>query len=174
MCYKKHSYHSYIFFELASFFFLQFRCQQIGSLHLTRKKSGHVPSPEPNLDMYAVWATIQLMLGQEYGRANLLLLSTQIRRLLASESTSESRSEYSGIGVFVLNQEQLKNCFFPTKTGGAFVHLDEGVTILNRALSPELVYFDNINVLKWVAIEGELQKQNQKPAVRRRLKKRLF
>ena len=45
--------------------------------------------PEPKLDMYAVWVTIQLMFGQEYGRANLLLLSTQIRRLLASESTSE-------------------------------------------------------------------------------------
>ena len=46
--------------------------------------------PEPSLDMYAVWATIQLMLGQEYGRASLLLLSAQIKRLLASESTSES------------------------------------------------------------------------------------
>ena len=34
-----------------------------------REKSGHVRNlnrgPEPNLDMYAVWATIQLMLGQE-------------------------------------------------------------------------------------------------------------
>ena len=30
------------------------------------------------------------MLGQEYGRANLLLLSTQIKRLLVSESTSGS------------------------------------------------------------------------------------
>ena len=46
--------------------------------------------PEPNPDMYAVLAAIQLMFGQEYDRANLLLLSTQIRRLLASESTSES------------------------------------------------------------------------------------
>ena len=94
VCYSKHSYHSYVFLELASFFFLQFQCQQIGSLHLTREKSGHVRNlsygPEPNLDIYAVRATIQLMLGQEYGRANLLLLSTQIRRLLASESTSES------------------------------------------------------------------------------------
>ena len=45
--------------------------------------------PEPNPDMYAVSATIRLMFGQEYGRANLLLLSTQIRRLLASESKSE-------------------------------------------------------------------------------------
>ena len=42
--------------------------------------------------MYAVSATIQLMFGQEYGRADLLLLSTQIRRLLASESTSEPLS----------------------------------------------------------------------------------
>ena len=33
------------------------------------EKRGHVRSlgygPEPNLDVYAVWATIQLMLGQE-------------------------------------------------------------------------------------------------------------
>ena len=35
---------------------------------------------------------IQLMFGQELGRVNLLLLCTLIRRLLTSESTSESRS----------------------------------------------------------------------------------
>ena len=35
------------------------------------------------------------------------------------------------IGIFVLNQEQLKNCLFPTKMGEAFVHLDEGDTSLN-------------------------------------------
>ena len=36
------------------------------------------------------------------------------------------RTEYSCIGIFVLNQEQLKN-FFPTKTGEVFAHLDEGM-----------------------------------------------
>ena len=64
-----HSYNSYVFFELASVFFLQLRCQQFGSLGPTRDKSGHVRSlsdgPEPNLDMSAVWATIQLKFGQE-------------------------------------------------------------------------------------------------------------
>ena len=34
----------------------------------------------------------------------------------------------------------------------------------------ELAYFYNINVLKWVAREGELQEQNQKPVVRGRSK----
>ena len=66
---------------LSSVFFLQLRCQQISSLSPTRDKYGRVRSPgygpEPNLDMNPVWATIQLMLGQEYGRANLLLLYTQ-------------------------------------------------------------------------------------------------
>ena len=51
------------------FVLLQFVCQQISSLSPTRDKSGHVRSlgygPEPNLDVYAVLATIQLMLGQE-------------------------------------------------------------------------------------------------------------
>ena len=50
------------------------------------------------------------------------------------------RTEYSWIGIFVLNQEQLKN-FFPTKTGEAFAHLDEGDTILNWALSPGISFF---------------------------------
>ena len=57
VCYKKHSSLPLLFFSWAGFF-LQFRCQQIGSLHLAREKSGHVRSlsygPEPNLDMYAV------------------------------------------------------------------------------------------------------------------------
>ena len=55
--------------------------------------------PEPNLDMYAVWATIQLKFGQELGRANLLLLSAQIRRLLASVSTSDipDQSDQGGV-----------------------------------------------------------------------------
>ena len=36
--------------------------------------------PEPNLIIYAVSATIQLMFSQEWGRANQLLLSTQTLR----------------------------------------------------------------------------------------------
>ena len=51
--------------------------------------------------------------------------------------------------------------FFPTKTGKAFAHLDERDAILNWSDFQELAYFYNINVLKWVAREGELQEQNQ-------------
>ena len=60
-------------------------------------------------------------------------------------------------------------------TGEAFAHLDEGEAILYGALSPGISLFLQHYVLKWVAREGELQEQNQKPVVRRRrLKKRLF
>ena len=75
VCHTKHPYQYYVFLWLASFFFLQFRCQQFSSLHLTGEKSGQSSyGPEPNPDMCAVSAMIQLMFGQEYGRANLLLL----------------------------------------------------------------------------------------------------
>ena len=40
-------------------------------------------------------------------------------------------TKYSCIGIFVLNQEQLKNCLFPTKTGEAFVHMDKEDAIFN-------------------------------------------
>ena len=54
---------------MASVFFLHFWCQEVGSFNPTRDKSGHICSlgydPEPNLDVYAVWAANQLMLGQK-------------------------------------------------------------------------------------------------------------
>ena len=43
---------------------------------------------------------------------------------VANCSLFPKRTEHSCIGIFVLNQEQLNNCFFPTKTREAFVHLD--------------------------------------------------
>ena len=85
-----------VFLWLTSFFFLLFRCQQFGSLHLTGEESGHVRSlaavqNKPGYVRSVSYDPVNvLMFGQEYGRANLLLLSTQIRHLLASESTSES------------------------------------------------------------------------------------
>ena len=50
--------------------------------------------PEPNLDMYAVSATIQLMFRQEYGRANLLLLSTQIKSDVCSLQSQHQNPFY--------------------------------------------------------------------------------
>ena len=64
---------------------------------------------------------------------------TMLLIVLFSESFFEEKNrgkhiylpDLSCIGIFALNQEQLKNCFIPTKTGEAFAHLDEGDAILN-------------------------------------------
>ena len=98
-----HSYDSYVLLGLASFFFFQFRCQQIGSLNPTRDKSGHVHSlsygPEPNLDVYvrslsydpvSIWpriwwseSTLALYSSQMSVRfrVNIRILSVQARPL---------------------------------------------------------------------------------------------
>ena len=56
-CAKMHSYHSQWFHSLL--FFLQFRCQQIGSLYQIREKPGYVRSVSFDPSRVDVWPRIR-------------------------------------------------------------------------------------------------------------------
>ena len=91
VCYKKHSYHSYVFLGLSSFFSSSIK-DQLTSSDIREiwvcTQSSYGPEPKPGYVRNLSYDPVKL--GQEYGRANLLLLSSQIRRVCSLQSQHQN------------------------------------------------------------------------------------